>query len=104
MKKSVLKKAICILLAVAMNLSAVQILVFAISSYENGNYIFNHGDASKVTIYAGTDVVAQTKTNATKFGDAVSLTATKIQGSGWAQIPAAVPSGYNYSPSNGIAF
>lgn len=68
-----------------------------------GNEIFNTGDASKVTYMNNDGQVVETVKDATPYGDALALSAAKTTAGGWAQIPATVGSGFDFSKAAGLA-
>lgn len=103
MKKGV-KKLLSILLTAALLVSLLQgIPMFASAAMDDGNFIFNHGNAASVSYMGGSDLAATTKPSATKFGSAIALVPQKVNGSGWAKIPAKTPSNFDFSATNGIA-
>ena len=104
MKNGKVSKLFSIFLATAMFISMVYCIpVSAASSGAGGNYIFNRGNSGSVGYMGGTDLTAETKPGVTEFGSALALVPTKVQGSGWAKIPARVPYNFSFADTNGIA-
>lgn len=78
-------------------------IALARGDFGGENYIFNIGDATNVTVYSGEDIKAETKHRSAAYGDVILFAPTKLQGSGWMQIPAFGDQGFNYNLTRGIA-
>ena len=104
MRENIFRKGIALLLSVCLLVSVMQIIIAAANSAAKGNYVFNHGDTSDVTLFGGKGHTVESAENATAFGEAVSVAANRVSGSGWVRIPATVPSDFDFSATKGIAF
>lgn len=104
MRENIFRKGIALLLTLCVLFGVTQIIITAENLATKGNYVFNHGDTSNVTLFGGKGHTVDSAEGATAFGEAVSVAANTVNGSGWVRIPAAVPSDFDFSATKGIAF